>query len=63
MSPVSMGPIRRLIRKIKMHEAEDLAEKALACSTAKEAQELSDAFLMQVAPEVFSLTTKGFVDV
>ena len=63
MSPVSMGPIRRLIRKIKMHEAEDLADKALRCSTAKEAQALSDAFLQQVAPEVFSLTTRGFVDV
>ena len=28
MSPVSMGPIRRIIRKIKMHEVEEIAEKA-----------------------------------
>ena len=59
MSPVSMGPIRRIIRKIKMHEAENIAEKALTCSTAEEALEHSINYLKKIDPDIFSLIIKG----
>lgn len=59
MSPVSMGPIRRIIRKMKMHEAEDVVAKALECSTAKETIDLSLKYLEKVDPDIFNLTTVG----
>ena len=59
MSPVSMGPIRRIIRKIKMHEAEEISEKALTCSTAEEALEHSVNYLKKIDPDIFSLIVKG----
>ena len=59
MSPVSMGPIRRIIRKIKMHEAEEIAEKALTCTTAEEALEHSINYLKRIDPDIFSLIVKG----
>jgi len=59
MSPVSMGPIRRIIRKIKMHEVEEIAEKALLCNTAEEALEHSVNYLKRIDPDIFSLIVKG----
>jgi phosphotransferase system enzyme I (PtsI) len=59
MSPVSMGPIRRIIRKMKMHEAEEIAKKALTCSTAEEALEQSVNYLKRIDPDIFSLIVKG----
>ncbi len=62
MSPLSIPPLRRLIRKIRMYEAEEVAEKCLKCATAGEALELSENFLRTVAPDIFSLTTRGVID-
>jgi phosphoenolpyruvate-protein phosphotransferase (PTS system enzyme I) len=59
MSPVSMGPIRRIIRKMKMHEAEDIVEQALTCSTAKETIDLSLKYLKKIDPDIFNLTSIG----
>ena len=59
MSPVSMGPIRRIIRRMKMHEVEEIAEKALTCATAEEALEHSINYLKRIAPDIFSLIVKG----
>jgi phosphoenolpyruvate-protein phosphotransferase (PTS system enzyme I) len=59
MSPVSMGTIRRIIRKMKMHEAEDIVEKSLYCSTAKETIDLSLKYLKKIDPDIFNLTSIG----
>ena len=59
MSPVSIGTIRRIIRKMKMHEAEDILEKALMCSTAKETMKLSLEYLKKIDPDIFNLTSIG----
>jgi len=59
MSPVSLGTIRRIIRRMHMHEAEEVAEKAMKCSTAEEALALSEALLLKIAPDIVSLAVKG----
>jgi phosphotransferase system enzyme I (PtsI) len=52
MSPVAIGLVKRLIRRMRMHEAEDLVEKALSCGTAAEVRELCEAFVSKVAPDL-----------
>ena len=59
MSPVSMGSIRRIIRRLRMHEAEEVAQKAIQCGDAEAALELSEALLYRVAPDIVSLAVKG----
>ena len=52
-------PLEKIIRKIKMHEAEEIAEKALTCTTAEEALEHSINYLKRIDPDIFSLIVKG----
>ncbi len=59
MGPVSLGIIRRIIRRIKMHEAEKIAEYAINCRTAAEALEISETFLNDIAPDIIDITTGG----
>jgi phosphotransferase system enzyme I (PtsI) len=40
MSPVALGRIKRLVRRIRMHEAEALVQQAMKCSTATEVMDL-----------------------
>ncbi len=59
MSPLSIGHIRRLIRKISMHDAERIAEKALAADTAEEALRHSLEFMEKNVPEILSSIRGG----
>jgi phosphotransferase system enzyme I (PtsI) len=59
MSPVSLGTIRRIIRRMRMHEAEEVAEKAMECTTAEQALELSESLLYKIAPDIVSFAMKG----
>ena len=59
MSPVSLGSIRRAVRKLSMHEAEDTCRAALECRSAEEALALCKAQLARQAPDVLELITKG----
>ncbi len=59
MVPISLGAVRRIIRKLKMHEAEVAAEKALKCSNAKDALDVSLELLKKIAPEVTDLAFRG----
>jgi len=52
MSPVAIGIIKRVVRHIRMHEAEALVHKALQCGTAAEVMEICDDFINRVAPDV-----------
>ena len=52
MSSVSIGVIKRLIRRIRICDAEQLVEKALSCATAAEVRKLSEEFVKDVAPDL-----------
>lgn len=52
MSPLSIGHIRRLIRKISMHEVEKIAEQALASDTAEQALSYSMNYIEVKMPEL-----------
>jgi phosphoenolpyruvate-protein phosphotransferase (PTS system enzyme I) len=59
MAPISLGAVRRIIRKLNMHEAEVAAEKALKCANAKDALNVSLELLKKIAPEVTDLAFRG----
>jgi phosphoenolpyruvate-protein kinase (PTS system EI component) len=51
MSLSSIGPIKRLIRRMRMHEAEELVQAALRCSTAGEVRKRCEQYVRSVAPD------------
>lgn len=59
MSPISIGPIRRIIRRLRMYDAENVATDAINCDSAEAALELSESLLYKIAPDVMSLALKG----
>ncbi|MBU8902560.1 MAG: phosphoenolpyruvate--protein phosphotransferase [Victivallales bacterium] len=59
MVPMSLGSVRRIIRKLKMHEAEVAAEKALQCANGKDALNISLELLKKIAPEITDLAFRG----
>lgn len=54
MSAASLGMIRRVIRRMKLHEAEELAQQALHSRTASETQALATEFVRNIAPDLVS---------
>ena len=59
MVPMSLGAIRRIVRKLNMHEAEVAAEKALQCSKAQDALNISLELLKKIEPEITDLAFRG----
>ena len=59
MSSVSIGPVRRLIRRLYMHDSEKLLEEALQASTADEILDLTEALLYEIAPDIMSMAYLG----
>jgi phosphotransferase system enzyme I (PtsI) len=59
MSPVSIGPVRRLIRRLRMSQAEAVAKEALACPTAEAALHVAETLIHHMAPDILSLTFRG----
>jgi len=59
MVPMSLGSVRRIIRKLNMHEAEVAVKKALECSNAKDALNISLELLKKIEPEVTDLAFRG----
>jgi phosphotransferase system enzyme I (PtsI) len=55
MTPSAIGPIRRLIRKIKLREIETLAQTALSMKNQTQIFKMAAEMLNKVAPEIFSL--------
>lgn len=55
MAPSSIGMVRRVIRGLAMHEAEEAARQALACSNASDALAISEALLRKSAPEIANI--------
>ena len=59
MSASSIGPVRRLIRRLYMHDSEKLLEEALKASTADEVLDLTEGLLYEIAPDIMSMTYLG----
>ena len=55
MPPAAIAPVRRVIRKTRMYEAEAAAEAAISCSTADEALQIAVDLLNATAPEILQL--------
>ena len=55
MAPVSLGSVRRVIRRIKMHEAEEIAKASLECSNFNEVLTLSENYLCEIVPDLMDL--------
>lgn len=59
MSPVSIGAIRRVIRQLSLHEAENVATRAMQCRTSEDALNESLAMLNQISTDITALAFKG----
>ncbi|MDD3155563.1 MAG: phosphoenolpyruvate--protein phosphotransferase [Victivallaceae bacterium] len=57
MVTTAVGPIRRVIRNLRMHEAEALLAETLECSTAEEIWNLANQMLRKIAPEVAEMSS------
>ena len=55
MPPASLGPVRRVVRKLQMADAELAAMQVLECETPEKALEISVNMLRSVAPEIAEL--------
>lgn len=51
MSPMALPGVKRLIRRLRMHQAEAIVKQALTCSTAEEVEELCTQLIRQVDPQ------------
>ena len=56
MNPDSVGSVRRVIRGLRMNEAEAAARAAMAVSTAAEALDISRALMRKASPKLAALT-------
>jgi len=59
MTPASIGPVRRLVRSLKMHDAQKLVERSLAANSAKEVIQMSEELISRVAPDIINLAGTG----
>ena len=59
MSPLSIGHARRLIRKISMADAEQIAVRALQAETAQDALRCSTDYLEKNMPEILAAVREG----
>ena len=55
MSPVAIGLVKRLIRRVRMHDAEYLVQRALSCGTGAEVSLLCEKLVKKIAPDLYSL--------
>ncbi|MBE6368099.1 MAG: phosphoenolpyruvate--protein phosphotransferase [Lentisphaerae bacterium] len=55
MPPSSLGPVRRVVRKLQMADAELAAMQVLECETPEKALEISMNMLRSAAPEIAEL--------
>ena len=59
MTPASIGPIRRLIRSLKIHDTHKLVEKSLAATSAKEVITMCEDLISKAAPDLINLAGTG----
>ncbi|MFZ2653486.1 MAG: phosphoenolpyruvate--protein phosphotransferase, partial [Victivallales bacterium] len=54
MTPASIGPVRRLVRSLKMHDAQKLVDKSLSANSAKEVIQMSEELISRAAPDIIN---------
>ena len=54
MSPVAIGLVKRLIRRVRMRDAEQLVHRAMSCGTGAEVRQLCEKLVKRVAPDLYS---------
>lgn len=59
MSPMTIGHVRRLIRKISMADAERIAAQALEAETGEDALRISTEYLERTMPEILAAVREG----
>ena len=59
MSTGSLGVARRVVRSLRMYEAEQFAAEALKCGDHRQVLKMSDELLHRIAPDVVGLAMKG----
>jgi phosphotransferase system enzyme I (PtsI) len=59
MSASSIGPVRRLIRRLYMHDCEKLLAEAMKSSTADDVLDLTESLLYEIAPDIMNMTYLG----
>jgi len=52
MGSVSLGLIKRLIRRMRLHDAESLVDAAMSCNTAAEVRRMCEELVQRVAPDL-----------
>ena len=61
MPPSLLGPIRRVVRKLQMADAELAVQEVLECETPEKALSISMQMLREAAPEIAELMESGSV--
>ncbi len=59
MTPASIGPVRRLIRSLRMHDAQKLVEKSMEANSAKEVIQMCEEIIFKAAPDIMNLAGTG----
>ncbi len=59
MSIGAIGVARRVIRSLRMYDAEKFAKEAMKCSDHRQILEMAESLLQKIAPDVVNLAMKG----
>ena len=59
MSTSALGAARRVVRSLRMFEAEKFAQDAMKCADHRQVLEMADSLLQRIAPDIVSIAMKG----
>ena len=59
MSTGALGAARRVVRSLRMFEAEKFAQDAMKCADHRQVLEMADSLLQRIAPDIVSIAMKG----
>lgn len=59
MSTGALGAARRVVRSLRMFEAEKFAQDAMKCADHRQVLEMADSLLQRIAPNIVSIAMKG----
>lgn len=59
MSTGALGAARRVVRSLRMFEAEKFAQDAIKCADHRQVLEMADSLLQRIAPDIVSIAMKG----
>ena len=59
MSTGALGAARRVVRSLRMFEAEKFAQDAMKCADHRQVLDMADSLLQRIAPDIVSIAMKG----